>query len=363
MNKKKLQYVSQKKVEKESADCQYFAMLGERSNGKSFCAKSLCIQWAIKNDRQFIYLRRYDLDTKDSSCEQYFADLPVQEITNGEYTLISVFRKGIYLANINEETGKVARGPKIGYCHSLGGAEHYKSLQFPAVDWILYEELLPKNGQYLYNEPDQLQHYVSTIFRQRKGLVFLIGNTLTRICPYYSKWGLEGTIRQPLGSIKEYIFHNENGDDTKLKVYLCDSLNYNSGMFFGSSAKNITQGAYETDEQAHLPKDVKNYKVLYEMVLQHDYLMFYMQLLQDSEKSDNIVWYVQPKTSQIKPGTRVVSTVFSTDPLYTRQLIGINQREQMIIDLIRRDKICFSDDLTGTEFWNVLPYFTGLRHK
>ena len=310
----------------------------------------------------FIYLRRYDLDVKDSVAVQYFADLPIEEMTDGEYTCIDVFRKSIYLANIDSDTQKIKRGRKIGFCQSLSGAEHIKSLQFPEVGNILFEEFLPKNAQYLYDEPNALQHHVSTIFRLRTdGKVILVGNTLTRICPYYSKWNMQRVKSMKLNSVDEYDYPNEYGPDTKVIVYRTDSLGFNSGMFFGSSSKNITEGEYETDPQPHLPKSIRDYNVIYDMVLQHEYMMFYLQLLQDKKESNNIVWYVTPKTSQIKPGSRVISTEFSTDPMYSRYLIGLTPNEQQIFDMLRRDKVCFSDDLTGTEFYAVISKFTGRR--
>lgn len=363
MSNRQKEYLSDKKVEKILKKVQYLLLLGERSNGKSYVGKLIFIRRAIKFDEEFIYLRRYDLDTKDSLTNSYFADVPVSALTDGEYSLISVYRKKIYLANVDEETGKIVRGKCIGYCHSIGGAEHYKSLQFPKVQNILFEEMIPKNGQYLYNEPDQLQHYVSTILRDRKGKVLIIANLLSRICPYYSAWNLQGTAKQELGTVQDYVYQNDNGDDTHLSVYCCDSLNYNSGMFFGESKKNITEGAYETEPQPHLPKSIRDYNVLYDIVLQHDYIMFYMQLLQDKFESNNIVWYVTPKTTPIKKGSRVVSSEFNTDPMYSRFLVGLTAAEESIFHMIKQGKICFSDDLTGTEFYNVLQYFTTARKR
>lgn len=361
MSNKLPKYLSKKKVRSLSNKCDYLMLLGERSGGKSYAVKSLCIEDAIKNDKLFIYLKRYDLEVKDSLCVSYFADMPLQEMTNGEYTCIDVFRKGIYLANTDPETGKVTRGRKIGLCHALSAAEHYKSLAFPDVDAIIYEEFISMNGQYLFNETDGLQQYVSSIFRNnRKGKVFLVGNTISRICPYYSDWELDTAKMKP-GDSKEFIKTNDNGDDTKILVYITPSLNTNTGMFFGRASKNITKGAYATEPQPRLPDDVKNYKSLYKVVLHHDNLMFMMQLLQHNDEPDNVTWYVTPKTTKIEKGTRVVSTTFSTDPYYSRLLIGITAKENEIFKWIFDGKICFSDDLTGTEFYNLLPKFRRVR--
>ena len=358
MSNKHPKYLSKKKVRSIKSD--YLLLLGERSNGKSYCAKTIAVEDAIKNKKLFIYLKRYDLEVKDSLCVSYFADMPVQELTNGEYTIIDVFRKGIYLANLDPETGKVVKGQKIGICHALSGAEHYKSLQYPDVDTIIFEEFISQNGQYLYNEPDALQQYVSTIFRNnRKGKVFLIGNTLSRICPYYSAWDLD-VLRMKQGEVKHFLQENENGDSTDIAVFLTESLNTNTGMFFGRAAKNITGGAYATEEQPKLPDHITKYKILYKVVFQHDNLMFLAELVQHIE-SGEITWYICPKTTPIEKNTRVISDRFSTNPYWTRLLQGITEKENMIFKMLMNGNVCFSDDLTGTEFYNLLPKFRTVK--
>ena len=352
MGNKKKNYVSAKKVKSIQAD--YILLLGERANGKSYCVKNILITECYKRDIEFIYLRRYDLDVKDSVAVNYFADVPVYEITAGEYSCIDVFRKGIYFANVDEETGRTIRGKKIGHCHALSGAEHYKSLSFPKVEYIVYEEFISVDGHYLYQEAEsKLQHYVSTIFRHRRGKVYLIGNTISRICPYMREWGLERGLRtQKQGEIKMYKI-----GDTTIAVYLTDSLNYNSGMFFGHVANNITKGDYETLILPHLPKPKYRYKTLYQFILQYDSFKFLCELLQDNEKANNITWYIQPKTSEIQKKTRVISNQYNIDPYYTTTFKGLTANEKQVIELLLNDQVCYSDNLTGTEFINILKNF------
>ena len=352
MANKKIQYVKQSDIKKQLSGCDFLLLLGERSNGKSYSSKNLIIRECYKNNKEFIYLRRYDLDVKDSLCVNYFGDCPIETMTSGEYTCIDVWRKGIYLSNI-DENGKVKHGQKIGYCHGLSGAEHYKSLAFPDVSYIIYEEVVSQTGRYIFNEPSALQQYVSTIFRHRKGKVILVGNTISRICPYYNEWDLK-IAKQKLGTVEDYVFHNDNGDDTRLKVYLTDTLNYNTGMFFGLPAKNITKGAYDVTEQPHLPKPLTKYKTLYNVVMEYNEFKFLCTLFMDKENND-IVWYVQPKTTEIKAGTRVISNKFYTNPLCTRSFRNpLSATEQKIFNYIYTGKICFSDNLTGTEWNNII---------
>lgn len=354
MANKKRQYIKQSDIKKHLKASDFLMVLGERSNGKSYSSKNLIIKECWKNNKEFVYLRRYDLDVKDSLCVGYFGDCPIETMTNGEYTCVDVYRKSIYLSNV-DENGKVKHGQKIGYCHALSGAEHYKSLAFPKVDYIIYEEVVSQDGRYLFNEPSKLQQYVSTIFRHRKGKVILIGNTISRICPYYNEWDLK-VAKQKLGTVEDYIFHNDNGDDTRLKVYLTDSLNYNTGMFFGLPSKNITKGAYDVTEQPHLPKPVSRYKKIYNLVVEYNEFKFLCSLMQDKDDS-SITWYVEPKTTDIKAGTRIISNKFYMNPLATNSFRRpLSNVEAEVFKLIYAGKLCFSDNLTGTEWNNIIGF-------
>lgn len=357
MSNKKLNYVKQSKIEQLLKSCDWLLLLGARANGKSYASKNLCIKKCIDNGEKLVYLRRYDLDCKDTLCVSYFGDCPVESMTDGRYTCIDVYRKGIYLANVDHDTHKVVRGEQIGYCHALSSAEHYKSLAFPDVQYIIMEEIVSLDGRYLFNELSKLQQYVSSIFRNRKGKVIMIGNTISRLCPYYRELNLN-IENAPLGSIHKYNYHNDNGDDTRLTVYLTEPLNYNSGMFFGLSSRNITKGAYEVQEQPHLPKSVLKYKILYTVVVEYNNFKFLCQLLQDKEEANNVCWYVQPKTSEITKNTRVVSNKFSNDPLYSNSFRNaLNENERRVFGMFLEGKVCYSDNLTGTEFKNVLNNF------
>ena len=357
MSKEK-DYVQSKKVKSLEKDNSYIILLGERSNGKSYCVKQIAVESAIKSngEDQFIYLRRFESDCKDSLCVSYFADLPIYKMTNGEYDCIDVYRKGIYLANIDHETGKIVNRFKIGYCHALSISERYKSLMFPKVKRILYEEFISESGNYLGkggNEPDLLMNYVSTIFRHRKGTVYLIGNNVSRICPYFRKWQLKGLSKQEIGTIDQYVF--KDGDsETKLALYKTDSLNFNSGMFFGNISNYITKGQYETSEQPHLPESEKHYNTVYQCVLKFEDFLFLCKFLKHKTKSNKYTWLIIPKSDpEIKKGTRVISPEYSDDIMWSNDFIGLNKQESILFQFMEQGKICFSDNLTGTEFMNI----------
>ena len=355
MRNRKQKYFTVSDLKKIEKECKYLFLLGERANGKSYSVKSYTLKQAFESienkscKRQLAYIRRFDLDCKDSICEPYFADMPIQEITNGIYTTISIYRKRIYFANINNDTGKIERGICIGQCFALSSAEHYKSLMFPNIYNIIYEEVISENNQYLYQEPQKFQQLISTILRDRQGKIYLVGNTLSRMCPYYSEFGLKGIEKIDLGETITYKV-----DNVVIKVHRCKSRNSNTGMFFGNAKKNIEKGEYITYSKPHLDGKLSDYSIKYTIVIKIDELYYLARFLKHKVKSF-YVWYIEPKTTPLHDNTRVISNEYNSSPYWTKGFLPITSMEQRIFNILLKDeKVVFSDNLIGTEFENFI---------
>lgn len=348
---KKKRFVKRSTVERIDAD--YIILLGQRSNGKSYCVKESVLIDAYKNDNEFGYLRRYDEDTKDYMIVEYFNDFipdKLLEITNGEYDSISVYRKAIYFSCTNPETGKVERMKKIGNVFSLATYERYKSRMFPKITTLIFEEFITDN-YYLPQEDKKLFSLVSSIARLRKIKVYCIGNTISRICPYFSNWQLVNIPKQKIGTIELYHVKDEDtGTTVTIAVYLTDTMKLNSGMFFGNSAKSIVSGMWETNEHPRLVGHKSDYNILYTLVFVYDMNMFLCEFLQSKKDYDNYTWFISPKNTPVQKDTRIVSNKYIFNPLATIGFRALNSREQTIFNYIRDKRICYSDNLTGTEF-------------
>ena len=92
------EYYSNKKILEKNAE--YNIILGERSNGKSYCIKmEQCLKKAIKQEKcTFVIIKRLSEDIKAGFIEEYFADMPISKLTKGKYNKIVGYRDGIYLA-------------------------------------------------------------------------------------------------------------------------------------------------------------------------------------------------------------------------------------------------------------------------
>ena len=356
MNRKN-EFFTVKELKQIEKDCDYLFLVGERANGKSYSVKSHTLSQAFKSIHDGIctcqigYIRRFDLDCRDSMLEPYFADMPIQEITKGLYTHITVYRKKIYFSHLNKD-GKIQRDVCIGNCFGLTSAEHYKSLMFPQIYNIIYEEVISETNKYLFNEPQKLQQLISTILRDRNGKVYLIGNTLSRMCPYYKEFGLVNAEDLEQGNTNIYEL-----DDTIIKVHRTALTEHKSKMFFGQSKKNITQGEYLTNIYPHIEEKLSSYDILHTVVLKYESFTYLMRFMKHKSKK-YYVWYIEPKTTPIQYYTRVVALEYNSNVYWTRGFLALTWTEEQAFNmLLKQDKVVFSDNLTGTEFYNILKYF------
>ena len=88
--------------------------------------------------------------------------------------------------------------------------------------------------------------------------------------------------------------------------------------------------------------------MLYELAFKAGGFRFVMQLLFDPETGGSFV-YVYPGTTDRKID-RIVTPDFSSDPMISNGLSAKIRAEVMIAQRIREGKICYSDNLTGTDF-------------
>lgn len=145
-----------------------------RGIGKTttFCIGALQ-DFANKGD-EFIYLRRYEPEMKEFVEKNTLNNIVEEEIvTKGG-------KKG-YTFFTGDET--------IGYGMLLSTAAKLKSVQFPKVKTIIFDEyiLLPGGTyHYLKKEVINLLEFASTVFRTRKGgKIILLGNNLDLFNPYF----------------------------------------------------------------------------------------------------------------------------------------------------------------------------------
>lgn len=333
---------------------QYFTLLGMRSNGKSSAVKSFCLEEYIKHKKKFVYLRRYDTDMKNWQVERYFSNVPgfdVRKITKNPNAYISAKNGEIWICEKELVNGKWKTNfiESIGYTAALNQDEHFKSLNFPDAVYIIFEEFVTTK-MYLPDEVQKLFSLVSTILRLEEGIVFLVANTISDVNPYFRYFEFTNISYQEIGTIDTYL-----NDNTTCIVWLTSTLSDDDTgekvkshkMFFGERGKMIKNASWDRDRKRLLEGSRKEYNCLYSMVFRFFNKLFLMELL---EKDNKHIWFISPKTSPIKAGTRVISDDLVEEDICTIGFIPLTKNESRAFSLLKQGKIAYSDNLTGTQF-------------
>ena len=333
---------------------QYKIIIGERGNGKSYNIKSYALKRFLSNSEEFIYLRRQKEDIKPSQVESYFSDLNIDNLTNGAYQSIVAWGGKIFLSKL--DNGVLKRSLCIGYYMSLSAWEHFKSSQFPNVERIIFEEFtashkLSSNITYLPKESEKLIQLVSTVFRERIGEVYLIGNTVDRTCPYFFDWQLD------------FIPKMNNGDSTTISIPISDTRvvsiyvektkneSNKHSMIFGKARNVIASGKWEVNEYKTIfPKgDIEK---LYKLYYKNNFI-FVIELYIDTN-SGIMFNFIYPYTRKIIPkGERVIDVnymLIDMQGLTSDSFKVYNKLEKIIYDNIKTNNTVYASNECGTDF-------------
>lgn len=356
-------YYSIEKLKK--VDAQYKILLGGRNIGKSYATKEDVVIDCIKHNTQFTYLRRWDRDIKGVYVVNYFQDLNWKKIsskTGHEFSGVYFWQGKIFLCNFDDD-GKAIDKYHIGYAHSLSQNERYKSQVFPMVEFTIFEEFIT-DQMYLPDEPTLLQEYASTIYRERKSTIYMIGNTISKLCPYFNEWNLGNILTMKVNDISIFentteVLSSEGKVDlvVKVAVEMCGAEGVFSKMSFGSAANMIVKNEWKQKNVARLDKEVVNeMKEIYHMYVICDNLTFKMLLC---KYKNDLFWYVKPHTTEIKNFNRerVISNVPSTSRYHTNGFVALTERESAAFSLLKLRKIFYCSNECGTDFQQTLKQF------
>ena len=149
-------------------------ILTNRGFGKTFGAKCNVIKKFIKKGEQFVYVRRYKTELNDI---HKFFDSPDLRKKFKTHTF-EVKGKTFYI------DGKIA-----GYAIALSTSQKLKSVDYPFVTTIIFDEFIVDKGciRYLTNEVDVFLDLYETIARKRNNVkAYLLANNVSIVNPYFT---------------------------------------------------------------------------------------------------------------------------------------------------------------------------------
>ena len=173
-------------------------IIGNRGGGKTYGAKEWSIDNFLKTGEQFGYIRRYKEDLKQPMV-QFFKDIqdkyPDYEFkTDSNYFYIRL--------RPEDKKQKWTENDIAGYGFTLSTANNKKSISYPKVTTLIYDEFLlsPGNQHYIANEPVALLNLYETIARpgtdHPRVTLWMLANSLSVTNPFFLYWDLKMPTKQ-----------------------------------------------------------------------------------------------------------------------------------------------------------------------
>lgn len=163
-------------------------VVGARGLGKTYGAKKHVIRNAIRNGEQFIYLRRYKTELVGRGT--FFADIE-NEFPDYDFRVNGILAEYAPMATRHE---KKRVWKIIGYFVSLSTAQTQKSIAYPKVKTIIYDEFIIEKGalHYLPNEAQGFNDFYSTVDRYKdKTRVLFLANSVSIMNPYFLEYDIK----------------------------------------------------------------------------------------------------------------------------------------------------------------------------
>ena len=349
-------------------DAHYYMIIGERSNGKTYSILNYCLERYVNYGEEFVYIRRFDEDIKYKRGSKIFDNLiehhVIEKLTKGKWNDVYYYASNWYFKKTDKNNPKesVISDTPFAYGLSLSSEEHDKSISYPRVKNIFFEEFLSRKN-YLYDEFMTFTNVLSTIIRLRDDIkIFMAGNTINKYSPYFSEMGLTNIKTMKVGTIDVYTY-----GDSGLKVVVefsdFPSKNKPSNVYFAFNNPKLSMirgdgnvweiGIYPhlTPEMKYKPKDViyKYYIVWDNDILQCDIVRL----------NDTTFTFVHIKTTPIKDDNTnlVYSTEHSSKPNYKRRITKTNsRREEIILWFYKNEKVFYQSNEIGEIMRNYLNW-------
>lgn len=362
----------------------YNLIWGERSNGKTFQVKYACLfgihnlkvdfDGYLDNGQALAVVRRWEEDFKGKNGASFFDDFIhneeqgniIEKKTKGKWNSVYYINREWYLQRVNKD-GEVEERDQnyFAKAFSLNMEEHYKSNSYPRIGRILFDEFITRHF-YLIDEPIIFSSVISTIVRNRNDIIiFMCGNTISPYNPYFAEYGLKRAKYQKKGTIDVYKF-NKNGDTLLMACEYSDfpSKKKPSNVYFAfdnPKLEMVTSGKWEVSYYPHLPREYRDYNVIYKYYIVFDGEIFTCKIILLETKEEALTFtYIHRKTKPINEN-ETESLVFTQeyDPRinYCRKITNATTSlQKRILAYFLKDKVFYQDNEVGETIRQYLQW-------
>lgn len=222
-------------------------LIGERGVGKTYGATKFMIHNFIKKKEQFVIIRRYKTELKETLSTFFDSMIKNEEFPEHKFSVVG----NKFLID-----GEVA-----GFGIVLSTSQNLKGSNFDKVTTICFDEYAIEPGQkkyYLPNDVIVFLNLIETIARMRDVRVFMLGNPADIYTnPYFTYFGLSVPYNTDIKLFKNNLIlvqymYNEEYREAKRKTKLGQIV---EGTTFGNYAIENKQ-LYENDN--FIEKKVKS---------------------------------------------------------------------------------------------------------
>jgi len=338
----------------------YNIVIGERSNGKTYAVLKQAIYDYFKTGGQLAIVRRWKEDITGNRASNMFKALEengeILKASKGEYQGIHYWAGAFYLCSYDDK-GKAIYSDQdvIAYPFALSQTEHNKSISFPKVTTILFDEFLTRS-LYLNEEFVLFMNTISTIVRQRSDVkIYMLANTVNKYSPYFEEMGLTNIKEQEQGTIDLYKYGN-----SKLTVaveYTASNRKSKESNFYfafnNPKLEMITGGAWEIGLYPHIPfkftpKDIKHI-----FFIEFNDELFQCEIV---KRDKDLFIYIHRKTTDLQTDhEHVYSIVPNSNIMYNNSIKKPrNKIEKLILQLFTNGKVFYQDNSVGDTIRNYL---------
>lgn len=337
-----------------NAHSEWVACVGQRSNGKSFWWLAIMVMEFFEFGYHIGYVRRQKEEVTNAGIEEYFQDENFLRWLKDTYGFDGVMQKEkrlyFYAMDENDKIIK-EQNTLFGKAFSLSTARNNKSLHYDMIENIIFEEFIT-DGAYLTSPPEwkRWNNLMSTIYRDRKGRVVLIGNTIERNCPYFREMGVN-ILKLKQGTITKFV----SPDEIDFIVEYTGLTEQKNQMFVGQTARQINKGEWDSNPYPHLFVDLDDTEKLFKFYYCYKEFAFKCECFIFEDKK---YLFVRPYNKE-DLSENYYDDIFESGFHLEDNILNYAERKRYkkIWDLFLKNRVLYSDNLCGTEFNNCLKNF------
>lgn len=357
----------------------YKVIYGERSNGKTFAVKHLGLfglhedgidyNGYLDNGDQLAIVRRWDTDLRGKKGSSLFDDIIhnkekgniLSKKTKGKWNSIWFQSMRWYLQKVDEDGDVVQRDPTpfaIGF--ALNTEEHEKSLSYPNIGSILFDEFISRNA-YIPDEFISFSSIISTIVRLRDDItIFMCGNAINVYNPYFTEMGLKRVKTQKKGTIDTYKYtqHYEDEQGNIVPCELVVAVEYSdfpskkkaSNVYFAfdnPKLQMVTTGKWELALYPHLPRKYRPMDIAFTYFIIFDEEILQCEIICFDDCSFT---YIHRRSKPLAEDDErlIYQQNYSPLPNRTRKIIHAhNKLEQKVVEYFQKEKVFYQDNEVG----------------